>query len=298
MANVITSFSEALILKTLNVSLGSIETNIETVLEAVKEKSKQYQDITKYEVDDKQAKEDRALLRKQREMTKTTISSIQEMWNKPLDIFMDGGKQIIKQFDYAIDAIDEWVKGGEEKEREKKREAVQNYFNSKDFKLVTLDQIFDHRWLNKTYELKDIKENIDIIISDIYLNIKTLESIAEYGMAAKAFYLETLDIGASMRRIETMKANALKLAEEKTERDERERGEQLKVNIKEELKEEKEIDKERRISKLAASALELNEPVIEKPEIIEFTLKFRGTRKQLLKLREFMTENGIAYMKI
>jgi hypothetical protein len=70
------AFERAIILRPVSMSLGNIKTNIEAVLEAVREKSRQYQDVTKYAGDEKQAKDDRSLLRKQKDMTKTTIASI------------------------------------------------------------------------------------------------------------------------------------------------------------------------------------------------------------------------------
>jgi hypothetical protein len=291
---------ELAVLQTTNLSLGSIETNIETVLEAVKEKSRQYQDIAKYNGDEKKAKDDRAMLRKQKDMTKTTIATIQEMWNKPLEAFLSGGKEILKQFDIAIDTIDEWVKEGEAREKAKKREEIQAYFDAKNFGLVPLDKFFNPKWLNKTVPIREAREEIDSIIQDIYSSIKTLEAVAEHGAAAKAFYLETLDIGAAMRRVETLKANAERLAREKAEREERERQALVAANAAEERREERAAVKEEQMQSFVDEALDL-EPDIDlpsQPKIIEYVLKFRGTKEQLFKLREYMTQNGISYEKV
>jgi len=292
------NFGEMTVLQAVNMNLGTIETNIEKVLEAVKEKSRQYQDVTKYQGDDKQAKEDRALLRKQKDMTKTTIATIQEMWNKPLEKFLSGGKEILKQFDIAIDTIDAWAKEGEAAEKEKKRTGICNYFNGKNFDLVPLEKIFDDRWLNKTYKMQDVKNEIDAVIAEIYSNIKALENIPEHGLMAKAFYLETLDMGGAMRKIGELKSAALKLAQEKLGREERERQAQIKENAADEQWETRNIGKEEKIQSLVSEALEIAEPEISKPEIIEFTCRFKGTKEQLLKLREYMTANGITYEKV
>jgi hypothetical protein len=287
------------VLRPTGMEIGKIETNIEQVLEAVKEKSKEYQDVAKYQGDDKKAKEDRALLRKQKDMTKATIASIQEVWNKPLEQFLSTGKKILQEFDLAIDTIDGWVKEGEAREKEKKRIEIESYFNSKNFSLVPLEKFFNPRWLNKTVPLKDARDEIDAKIAEIYTNIKTLEGISEYGAMAKAFYLNALDMGAALRQVETTKANAEKLAREKLEREERERRGQCEANAAEERREERKAEREERISSLAAEALELPEAKASpEEEVIEYTLKFRGTKGQLLRLREFMSANGIAYEKV
>jgi vacuolar-type H+-ATPase subunit E/Vma4 len=293
-------FEKAIILRPISMNLGNIETNIEAVLAAVKEKSEQYQDVTKYIGDEKQAKEDRALLRKQKDATKTTIASIQEAWNKPLEVFLNGGKQIVKQFDFAINSIDEWVKNGETLEKEKKREHIQAYFDGKNFDLVSLDRLFDNRWLNKTYDIRDVKKDIDTAIETIYGNIKILESIADHGMTAKALYLETLDMGEAMRRVETLKANAERLAREQASREDRAIQEQVAQNAAAERREERETAKEERTLSLVDQALDLPEGTTAaeaKQEILAYTMTFNGTKEQLFKLREFMTANGIAYRK-
>ncbi len=291
-------FGELIILRATEMNLGSIKTNIDSVLEAVKEKAKEYQDVTKYSGDEKQAKEDRALLRKQKELAKTTLASIQEMWNKPLTDALSGGREILKQFDLAIDSIDTWVKEGEALEKENKRKEIQIYFDGKDFDLVPLEKFFDSRWLNKTFKMPDIKTEIDGKIKEVYANIKALENISEYGTMAKAFYLETLDMASALHRVETMKADAERLAREKAAREERQRQEQVLQNAAEERREERQTAKEEQIQSLVNEALDLPEPEVKKPEIIEFTLRFKGTRGQLFKLREYMTANGISYEKI
>ena len=288
-------FEKAIILQPTEINVGSIKTNIEAVLAAVKEKSEQYQDLTKYNGDEKQAKEDRALLRKQKDMTKTTIASIQEAWNKPLESFLSGSKQILKQFDYAIDTIDNWVKEGEALEKNKKRDEIQAYFDTKGFDLVQLDKFFDDKWLNKTYKMTDIKKEIDSVISAIYSNIKILENIAEYGLTAKAFYLETLDMGEAMRQVETLKANAERLAREKVERETRE----VQAQVAQNAVEEREAEKAERVKSLAAEALDLPEPAISaRPKIYEVDLRIWATEIKLKSLKEWMTINEVAYEKI
>ena len=296
-------FERAIILRPISMSLGNIETNIEAVLEAVREKSRQYQDVTKYEGDEKQAKDDRALLRKQKDATKTTIESIKEAWNKPLEPFLSGAKEVLKQFDYAINTIDEWVKEGEAREDEKKRQDIQAYFDGKDFDLVPLEKFFNTKWLNKTFKMPDIKKEIDAAISAIYSNIKILENIADHGMTAKALYLQTLDMGEAMRQVEVLKANAERLAREEMNRQTREHHDQVSRNAAEERREEHQTAREEKVKSLADEALDIEGPKAQgaaaaAPPLMEYTLRFRGTEQQLLKLREYMTAQGIAYEKI
>jgi hypothetical protein len=291
----------AIVLRATKMTPGTIATNWEDVLAAVVEKSREYQDVTRYNGDEKQAKDDRALLRKQKDMTKTTIASIEEAWNEPLKPFITGARQILKQFDYAIETIDAWVKEGEARVKEEKRQEIQAYFDGKNFDLVPLELFFDDRWLNKGYKLQDIRREIDGKIGEIYGNLKVLESIADHGTIAKALYLDTLDMGAAMLKVQNLKDSAARLAREQVEREARERQAQLERNAAEEQEEAWQADKEDIIHDMAADALDIEDqipPEDTAPTIYEFTCVFQGTRDQLLKLREYMTSLGVTYEKL
>jgi hypothetical protein len=293
------AFERAIILRAVSMTTGSIATNWEQVLAAVEAKSKEYQDIARYAGDEKQAREDRALLRKQKDLTKTTIASIKEAWDEPLKLFLAGGKQIEKQFDYAIVAIDTWVKEGEAREKEKKRQDIQAYFDGKGFDLVPLDMFFDDRWLNKGYKLPDIKKEIDGKITEIYSNIKILESISDHGTIAKAMYLKTLDMGAALSEVQTLKDNAERLAREQANRETRHAQDMVSQNAAAERREEQAAAREGHIENLVNDAMDIEEPAVPAgPKIIEYTLQFKGTKDQLLKLREYMTSQGIPYDKL
>jgi hypothetical protein len=293
------TFERAIILRAMDIRVGSIVTNWEQVLTAVKAKSEEYQDVSKYAGDEKQAKTDRALLRKQKDMTKTTISSIEEAWNEPLKPFLIGGKQILKEFDYAIEAIDDWVKVGEARVKNEKQEIIEQYFAGKNFDLVPLDMFFNDRWLNKGYKLLDIKREIDGKISEIYSNIKTLENLTDHGAIAKALYLDTLDMGAAMLQVQTLKDNAARLAREQANRESRKAEDIVSHNASAERREERASAREDRIGSLVNEAMDIEKPVVPAgPEIMEYTLRFKGTKEQLLKLREYMTAQGIPYEKV
>jgi hypothetical protein len=109
-------------------------------------------------------------------------------------------------------------------------------------------------------------------------------------------------MGAAMLKVQTLKENAAKLAREQAEREDRERQGQVEQNAAEERREERQAAQEERTQSLAAAAMDLEEPAVPdappKPVIIEYTMRFSGTEQQLLKLREYMTANGIVYEKL
>jgi len=246
------------------------------------------------------AKKDRAELNKAEKNIGDQYAVLKKAYEKPLQNIEENIKLIRKAIKEASTVVDNAVKTYEELQKKHKRTEIDIYFATKKFDLVPLEKIFDQKWLNKTKLMKEVKEEMDTKISAIYRDIEILEKIPEHGMAAKAFYLENLDMGAALRQVEAIKENAAKLAREQAERESRKIGEQVSANARVERQERREEKKEEIIKGLldqidgvpVGTAAEK-----ERKEIIEFTVTFKGTKEQLQKLKEYMTANGIAYAK-
>jgi len=311
------------------INVGQITSNAANVLAAVKNMVEKYHDEN-YIPNEAAAKADRAELNKLEKAVADQASRIKAKYNSPLDKFNGLVSEIRQKIKEAGRVADTAVKNFEEKQKEIKRAEIEAYFSAKNFDLAPLEKIFVQRWLNKTVKIAEIKKEIDGIISKIYSDIKTLENISEYGMAAKARYLETLDLGDAMRHVETMKKNAERAAREIIEREERERQERIAANAAEERAEARTAEKRASVRSLVDEALGIEEPEppadpeimkhvlrlklpketlpglfecmdangISYPEILELTLPFEGEKEPLFRLREYMTKNGVSYEKI
>ena len=246
------------------------------------------------------AKKDRAELNKAEKDIADQYAVLKRAYEKPLANIEENIKQIRKAIKDASGTVDNAVKVYEEKQKNHKKTEIEDYFATKKFNLVPLEKLFDQKWLNKTKPMKEVSEELDAKITAIYRDIEILEKIPEHGMAAKAFYLENLDMGASLRQVEALKANAEKLAKEQVERDSRKVDEQVSANARAERQERREEKKEEIVKGMLDQAIGV--PVgttaeQEREEIIEYTVTFKGTREQLKNLKEYMTANGIAYFK-
>jgi hypothetical protein len=289
-------------LKIIDAVVGKLITNSDQVLLAIREKCAEYKDVEKYTGREDIAKKERALLNRALDGMDKEAKRINALWMKPLDEFNANIKLIKTELKSASGGLDELVKNVEAVEKDSKRKEIQEYFDAKDFNLVSLDRIFNSRWLNKGFKKPDIWKEIDAKTAGIYADIKALERIPDYGATAKTLYLDTLDMAAALRQIETMKANAERLAKERAEREERERRERIEQN-KKALEQEKyeSVPPSERINDLVNRALEIPIPAVEqtgKPEIMEFTLKIRGAKEKLFALKAWMSENDITYEKI
>ena len=246
------------------------------------------------------AKDDRAILNKAEKNIAEKYADLKEAYEKPLRNVEVNIREIRKAIKDASGVVDKKVKTYEETRKSKKREEIQAYFNTKKFDLVPLDRIFDEKWLNKTTKMKDIREEIDAKIAVIYRDIEILEKIPNHGMAAKAFYLEKLDMGAALRQVDILKENAERLAREQAAREERKVQEQCDRNAAAERQERRNLPKDEIIQSMVDEALDLPHGTTAtqaKNDILEYTATFKGTEEQLRNLREYMTANGIAYTR-
>jgi len=282
-----------------DISVGTITSNAHELLNIVKKGVEKYHDEG-YIPNEPEAKSDRAELNRLEKAIATQAQTIKAAYNAPLEEFNNTVAEIRATIKDAVTTVDGAVKSYEERQKSAKREEIQAYFNTKNFELVPLDRIFDQKWLNKGTKIKDIKSEIDDAIAKIYQDIEVLERIPDHGTAAKAFYLEHLDMSAALFQVDLLKKNAEKLAKEQAGRVERKTQEQCEQNDKTERQEKVDASKEARSQIFVDEALGLPEGTTaaqSKSEVIECTLTFSGTKEQLLKLREYMTSRGIPYRK-
>mgnify|MGYP001810723339 CR=1 FL=1 len=278
---------------------GRLVTNIDELEAFVAIKLTEYTPEN-YKGDSDAAKKDRATLN----TSKKTVSAKRlEITKRALerfgiDMFETRCKKVEKDIDTAALALDAIVKVKEEDEKRIKRGQIEEFWKCQNFELVSLDKVFDQKWLNKTAKNKDIFEEIEKIIAGIYSGIKTLEGLgidADSLSILKPFYLETLDIGRAVEQWNTIKGNRERLAREVNERKEREEA-KAKRETQEALDRETiEVQEKAPAESLAAQALK--EPVDEDP-VDTFVCKFTGKRSALFALRQYMIDNKIGYEKL
>lgn len=238
-----------------------------------------------------EAKKDRAELNKASKELNAKRLELEKEFMRPFDELKAIIKETTKAIDGASAKLDEIVKGEEEREKALKRDNIELYFSSKKFTLLSLDRLFDQRWLNKTVKLAEVKKEIDAAIEKIYADVKTLEALEDADVL-KQLYLDTLDIGAALRKGQELADYRKRLEVEAKERAEREARAQIQKQA-DEIQEEKARPVEP--ENLAAAAL--GKEVDPDPEM-EYTLCFKARKSTLLRLREYMTAQGIQYIKI
>lgn len=249
----------------------------------------------KYTGDADAAKKDRAVLNNGLKQIADARKQIIAKAMEPYKLLETRMKNLEKQMQTGSDALDAIVKAKENEEKDAKRNLCQKLWNEKQFNLVDFELIFDSRWTNKTTKIEDVSNEMDAIIKRIKADIKAIESMQEDQDDAKAFYLETLDLGDAMSKIQMLKENRERAKKEAAEREERETKKQIAEQRHGETDEYFDTQKNIPVEEVASQAL--GEEADDDP-VICYTLSFTGRRSELLKMRAFMTDHGIKYEKI
>lgn len=123
-------------------------------------------------------KEERANLNKLKTAIDDKRKEIEKEFNKPLETLKSQCKELVGMIDTASKSIDKQVKSFEDAEKEKKTAEIENIFAEHVGELqglVTLEKIFDARWLNKGSKLKEIDKEIKDKIFKIDNEIKIIK---------------------------------------------------------------------------------------------------------------------------
>src|SRR5574344_1511147 len=163
-------------------SLGELTTNAITIKKKVEDALINFKAENYNEDNIDKAKEDKALLNKTSKKLNDGRIALENEFMKPFEEFKTTIKETTDLIKTASSNIDEIVKEVENKVKEEKKNIIINFYdeNVKELKdLITFDSLFNDKWLNKTYKIDDIqneiKDNLSRIRNDL-LVITTLKS--------------------------------------------------------------------------------------------------------------------------
>ena len=250
----------------------AIEFNYDDLQKWITDQVEKYQGIVYTDETIKKAKEDRAELNKFRERVDAARKDVKKRYLEPYNLFEGKVKNLLTLIEEPAAAIDRQVKAYEEQQKTDKKEQIAEYFTATAgdlLKLITLDKIFNQKWLNATVNIKSIQTEIDQILAKVKFDLQTIKELkSEWELTLIDTYLNTLDISAALR--------------EKTRLEER----------------KKELDKPS--YSLEDIKKEIEQPVIAseqpaEPKIYERKFWVRGTADELRALGNYMKEHGIEY---
>ena len=253
---------------------GQLTSNAEVLKDLVLKELENYK-VENYLNDPDKAKKDKAVLNNVLKTISDKRKEVTKEWNKPLDEFSETMKTLERTVDSASKELKKITDEVERIEKETKRKQIEDFYSTLDFKIVSLDKIFNSQWLNKTYKMTEIMKDIESITEKISTEIdviKQLKSVDEELLLAE--YLETLSLQQVLNKARFMEESRKKLQE---------------VNLIKESENKEPVQ--------AQQFTQKNTNIIEE-KLLVFRLEIKGTEKQLYALRKFIDDNNIEYTKI
>lgn len=173
--------------------------NADEIAEAVAQKVQHYKTLVYTDAQVVEAKKDRATLNKFIAALKDKDREVKALCLEPYDKFHNQMLKIIAQAEEPVSLIDKQIKEFEEEQKKKKREDIEALFKEKGFQpWVKLDSIWNPKWLNKSYSLKQIDEDMNKIMYKIGEDIFLINRQGDGVQAALSEYKRTLDVGAAI----------------------------------------------------------------------------------------------------
>lgn len=215
--------------------LQSIEWNFDELKQEVTKKANDYMNLVYSDDQVKEAKKDRADLRKFNTALNNKRKEVKGQIMAPYTAFESQIKELTGIVDQAIENIDTQVKGYEEAKRNEKLEKVKEVYKEAIGDLdrtVPFEKIFQERWLNVSTTLKSIKEEISGIYQKVDADLKLINNDGSlFVFEMKEEYLKNFDLQAAMALKQRLEENEKKKAafEAQRRKEEEERQKRLQA---------------------------------------------------------------------
>ena len=179
--------------------IKEITWNHEEIKKEISEKLQHYSNMVYTDDQIKDAKADRATLRKFKEALDAKRKEIKKQCLAPYETFEKQMKEILAIVDEPIVMIDGQVKLYEEKQREEKMEEIIKIFDNVGFpEWVHIAAVFDDKWLNVSVKLPTIQAEMESKVNKIANDLDTLNNLPEFAFEATEVYKTTLDLNTAI----------------------------------------------------------------------------------------------------
>lgn len=270
-----------------------IDFNFEELKTELSEQVEKYKNLVYTDDQIKECKADKASLNRLKKALNDERIRRKKEYLKPFEEFEGKVNEIIKIIDEPLQLIDKQVKEFEEKKKADKRIEIGAFWETTEHpEWMTLARIFDERWLNATYTMKQIQADINGWINRINSEIETLQQLEDFSFEAIETYKRSLDLNQAIaegKRLSDIQKRKEEEARRKAELLEAQKqAEQAQIQATEAPKQEaEEIDAK-------------EEKAEEKAQSASMWLSFSAllTVEQAVKLKQFFEENQIQFKKI
>lgn len=188
--------------------LPDIEFNFEELREELESAVKKYSTIIYTDKTIKEAKSDRAKLNKLADAINSRRIQVKKEYMQAYLDFEEKIKQLLTLLEKPIIAIDQQIKSYEQTEKQDKKEKIYTVFEQIFADVpysVSYDVVFDAKWMNRSYSIADIEQEIIQAAKDIKTNLSMLNMFGEiYRLPCIAAYLKRLRVSDALEEKEQL----------------------------------------------------------------------------------------------
>lgn len=256
-------------------------TNYEELEKEITTNLEKYDNLTLTEDNKAEIKDIKSKLNKlSKAIDRERIDKAKE-YNEPIQKFIEQCKTLKSKVDSVSEKLDVQLKKAEEKEKADKTLEILKYFdeNIGEFKdLIDFDIIFNEQWLNKTYSMKKVQEDIAHLIAKTKMDLCTLDTAVEDEVIKKQvkdFYFKNIKESSVL---------SMAIQESKKIQDANQKIEELE-NTK---KEEKIIRRS-----VLVNNVETSKDTTEPKVLQQLDFRVWVTEEQKWALKKFLVENNI-----
>ena len=265
-----------------------IDFNFEELKEEITNKSALYKNMVYTDETIKDAKSDIALLNKFKTALEDKRKEVKKQCLEPYNQFEKQIKELVAIIDEPVKLIGEQITEFEDREKAEKHEQIIELFNKAGFQsFVTLEQIYNPTWLNKSVSLKSIEEELTNTVYRIGHDVTTINSLKEYSFEALEHYKKTLDLAGAIAEGQRLADIQKRKLEHEAELKARE--ELAKKQAEEKAKAETEANLHEELEEVAQE--EPQQAVEVKRQWIKFVALL--SKDDALALKEFCDKRGI-----
>ncbi|MBR1749913.1 MAG: DUF1351 domain-containing protein [Ruminococcus sp.] len=233
----------------------------------------------------KDAKSDRATLNKLRTAIDDQRKKVKKQFTEMYKPFEDDCKELIAMIDEPIGAIDSQMDVLNEKRKAEKYAELEKYFTLlQPPAFVRIESVLDPKWGNATAKLDKLKENMAAAVQQI------VDDLAE----VRKLYADSPMLTAIMQRFEQTldKGAALAYAAEIERREQQRREREAAKNARESQPKPEPILVEKSFTPPEETVIHTT---VQPEPTITGTFRVKGTKAQLIALREFLKANGLDF---
>lgn len=269
-----------------------IQFNFAELKEEITAKAELYKNMVYTEDTIKEAKADKATLNKFIKVLEDKRKDVKKQCLQPYEDFEKQIKALVAIVNEPVQLIDSQVKAYDEKRKAEKLDQIKAIWEESDHpEWLSCSMIFDNRWLNVTFSLKQVQDAITERLTQINTELTTLNSLTEFAFEAVEVYKNTLDVNRAI-------AEGQRLADiQKRKQEEAMRKATAEAAEKEAEIRQAEIEPE---VITPAEPVAMIEPDPEPADASATWIRFEAcmTTEQAYKLKHFFEEEGIQFRPI